>query len=182
MNLRRIRLHVLAAIFVFSCVNPAWAQLKGDVYFGFSYVGDNLYGDSAPGMKGWQAAAHLKAISLLGVEGDFAHYGINQQGLSQHVTTVMLGPRITAPAGALSFFAHALGGLAHQNSNLTFNNAYSSYDAVSYAFGGGVDIPIFRGFKFRATGDYMGNSKAPSGPAGPPPTPLRLGAGLAYHF
>lgn len=172
----------MAAILAFAFIPHVFGQDRGDVYFGFSYVGDNLYGDATPGMKGWQAAANYKLLPLLGVEGDFAHYSVNQQGLSQHVTTVMFGPRLTAPAGALSFFAHVLGGLAHQNSNITYTSPYTSYDAISYALGGGVDIPVFRGFKFRATGDYIGNSKAPSGPASTPPTPIRLGAGLAYHF
>jgi hypothetical protein len=180
MNLRRFSLSVVATVLAFAFAAPAWGKVKGDLYFGFNYVGANMYGDATDPMKGWQAAAHFKLLPLLGIEGDVAHYSQGQLDFSEHVTTVMCGPRLTAPAGALRFFIHGLGGLGHQSAKVPPGLSYSSYDSISYAFGGGVDIPVFRGFKFRATGDYLGNSKAPT--SGAPPLHLRIGAGLAYHF
>ena len=187
MKLRRRTGPVVATLLMFVFAVPAWSKARrkdrGDVYLGFSYVGANLYNDGSSRMKGWQAAAHFRLLPLLGVEGDFAHYSTSDSVFSEQVTTVMFGPRITAPAGALSFFAHGLTGLAHQNANLT-TYPYVDYDAVSYAFGGGVDIPVFRGWKFRATADYLGNSKAPTAAdlGGLAPSHLRIGAGVAYHF
>jgi hypothetical protein len=183
MNLRRLKLSAVATVLAFAFASQAWGKVKGDVYFGFSYVGADLYGAGTDPMKGWQAAAHFRLLRLVGVEGDVAHYSQSQMGFSEHVTTVMFGPRLTAPAGALRFFVHGLGGLARQNATFT-TYPYVDYSAFSYAFGGGVDIPVFRGLKFRATGDYLGNSKAPTAAdcCGPAPNHLRVGAGLAYHF
>lgn len=173
-------------LFLFVCLIVPAAQAKGpkaDVYLGFSRVGANLYAGNTDGMNGWQAAANIKLFRLLGFEGDVSHY--SQSAFSEQVTTVMVGPRITAPAGALSFFAHALGGLAHQNASpTTWVYPYADYTAASYALGGGGEIPVFRGAKFRVTCDYLGNSKAPTASdlGGIGPSHLRIGAGLAYRF
>ena len=183
MKRRNVAAWLAAFLFLSAFAAQSKAADKGDVYFGFSYVGADMYGAGTDPMKGWQAAAHIKLLPLLGVEGDVAHYSQGQMGSSEHVTTVMFGPRLTAPAGALRFFVHGLGGLARQNATFT-TYPYVDYSAFSYAVGGGVDIPVFRGLKFRATGDYLGNSKAPTAAdcCGPAPDHLRIGAGLAYHF
>lgn len=178
MKRRNVAAWLAALLFWFAFAAQSKAAEKGDVYFGFSYVGADMYGAGTDPMKGWQAAAHIKLLPLLGVEGDVAHYSQSQMGFSEHVTTVMFGPRLTAPAGALRFFVHGLGGLARPTFITTY--PYVDYFAFSYACGGGVDIPVFRGFKFRATGDYLGNSKAPTETGRP--FHLRIGAGLAYHF
>jgi len=183
MNLRRLATPALATVLAFAFAPQAWGKDKGDVYFGYSRVGENLYAANTDGMNGWQAAANLKLIRLVGVEGDLAHYSQNESPFSEQVTTVMFGPRLIAPAGALRFYAHALGGLAHQSATLTtYPNV--NYDAASYALGGGCDIPVFRGFKFRMAVDYLGNSKAPTTAdlGGITPSHLRIGAGVAYHF
>ena len=61
-------------------------------------------------------------------------------------------------------------------------NIYPStgYNAASYALGPGLDVPLLLGPKLRATGDYLGNSKAPA--ASYSPSYYRFGVGLAYHF
>lgn len=183
MLLRRVSMCAGALLFALLSAVSVQAADNGDVYFRYSRVGANLYAASTDGMNGWQAAAHIKLIPFLGVEGDFAHYSQSQGPFSEQVTTVMFGPRFTAPAGALRFFAHGLGGLAHQNATLT-TYPYVDYYAVSYALGGGCDIPVFRGFKFRVAFDFLGNSKAPTVAdlGGIAPSHLRIGAGLAYHF
>lgn len=177
-------LSVCLVVFGCSLATAAPARrTKVDVYFGFSRVGANLYAANTDGMNGWQAAVNIKPFRLVGFEGDVSHY--SQSAFSEQVTTVMVGPRITAPAGALSFFAHAMGGLAHQNATpAKWVYPYVDYNAVSYAFGGGGEIPVFRGWKFRVTCDYLGNSKAPTASdlGGIGPFHLRIGAGAAYHF
>jgi len=183
-----MKLGNLTAIFatlVFSMAFVAQARGadKADVYFGYSRVGGNLYAANTGGMNGWQAAAHVKFLPFVGAEGDVSHYGVNSNGFSQHVTLVMFGPRITAHAVGFSAFVHALGGLAHENATVT-TFPEVGYNAASYALGGGADIPVLLGLKFRVTGDYLGNSKAPTAAdsGGHAPSHYRVGVGLAYHF
>ena len=90
----------------------------------------------------------------------------------------MFGPRVTAHAAGLSLFAHGLAGLAHDSAKgIDFPSI--SYNAASYALGAGADVPLLLGFKLRITGDYLGNTKAPSSPS---PSHYRVGVGVAYHF
>lgn len=173
----------LLAILMFSLVPLGRAahghKQTADAYFGYSRAGANLYAPYTPGMNGWQLAVHIKPMPFIGVEGDVSRYSQSISGFSQQVTLVMGGPRVTVHAAGLSVFAHALGGLAHQYGTVTTYPS-ASYDAVSYALGAGADMPLFLGLKLRATGDYLGNSKAPS--ASYSPAHYRFGVGVAYHF
>lgn len=159
------------------------AHAKGataDAYFGYSRVGANLYSPYTSGMNGWQIAGHIKPIPFLGVEGDFSHYGGDAGAGTQHATTAMLGPRVTAGTLGFSAFVHALAGTTHFSSNAVAGLPGISYNALSYTLGAGVDIPVFLGLKVRVTGDYLGNNKAPSSQYSP--AHYRIGAGVAYHF
>lgn len=158
----------------------AWGADKADVYFGYSRVGANLYAPNTPGMNGWQGSLRVKAFSIVGIEGDVSHYSQNPLGLSEQVTLAMFGPRVTVRAAGFSVFAHGLAGLAHESATIPFQPTVS-YNAASYALGAGADVPLFLGFKLRATGDYLGNSKAPSS-GSPAPAHYRIGVGVAYHF
>jgi len=171
---------ILLAVSLISLVPVAYAKgTKADVYFGYSRVGANLYGPYTSGMNGWQFAMHIKPMPFVGIEGDVSRYTQNPLGLSQQVTLVMFGPRVTVHAAGLSLFAHGLAGLAHESATIPFLPT-TSYNATSYAFGGGADVPLFLGFKLRITGDYLGNSKAP--PSSYSPSHYRAGVGVAYHF
>lgn len=153
---------------------------KADAYFGYSRVGANLYAPNTSGMNGWQAAVHIKPIPFVGLEGDVSRYSQNPAGLSESVTLVMFGPRVTVHAAGFSVFAHALGGLAHESATVTTFSS-TSYNAASYALGGGADVPLFLGLKIRGTVDYLGNSNAPSS-GSQAPGHYRIGVGVAYHF
>jgi len=171
---------IFLVVTVFSLPPAANAkEVKADAYFGYSRTGANLYAVYTPGMNGWQFAMHIKPMPFVGVEGDIAHYSQKVNGFSQQVTTVMFGPRVTVHAMKVSLFAHGLAGIAHQNGTVTIYPA-TSYDATSYALGGGVDLPLFLSFNLRVTADYLGNSKAPSSSYSP--SPYRAGVGVAYHF
>jgi hypothetical protein len=165
------------AAFVCSVVPVANAQ-GADVYFGYSRVGNNLYAANTPGMNGWQAAAHIKPFHFVGIEGDVSHYGQKGSGFTQQVTLAMIGPRITVHAAGVNLFAHGIAGIAHESATVTIYPSVG-YDATSYAFGGGADLPLFVALKLRATGDYLGNSEASLGNS---PSHYRLGVGVAYHF
>ena len=153
---------------------------EADVSFGYSRAGANLYSPYTPGMNGWQFAAHVKPLPFVGVEGDVSHYGADAGAGTQHATLIMFGPRVTAHAAGFSVFAHGLAGNAHFTSNAVAFLPETSYNALSYALGAGADVPVFLGLKFRVTGDYLGNSKAPSSSYSP--SHYRFGVGLAYHF
>jgi opacity protein-like surface antigen len=164
-------------------VPPAQASaVKADAFFGYSRVGANLYAPNTPGMNGWQFAMHVKPLPFLGVEGDVSRYGADAGAGSQHATLVMFGPRVTAHGVGFSVFGHALGGFAHVSSTVVPLFPETSYNSTSYALGGGADIPLILGFKLRATGDYLGNSKAPSSEGSDAPQHFRIGVGVAYHF
>lgn len=177
---------VSLAVFMFSFVTigKADAADKGDVYFGYSRVGANLYAANTSGMNGWHAAAQVKIIPFLGVEGDVSRYSQSGSGFSQQATLVMFGPRATVHAAGFSVFAHGLAGIVHENATLTFFSSVG-YNATSYALGGGADVPLLLRLKLRVTGDYLGNSNAPTAAAtagGRSPSHYRIGVGAAYHF
>ncbi len=175
-------LTVLLEALLFSLISAAQARAadKADVYFGYSRVGANLYGPNTNGMNGWQGSFHVKAISIVGIEGDVSRYTQNPLGLSQQVTLAMVGPRVTLGAKGFSVFAHGLAGLAHESATIPFLPT-ATYNAASYAFGAGADMPLFLGFKLRVAGDFLGNSNAPSS-GSPSPSHYRIGVGVAYHF
>jgi len=170
---------VPVAALLFSLVSAARAAApKTDVYFGYSRVGANLYEPNTTGMNGWQFAMHVKPMPFVGIEGDVSRYTQSPLGFSQQATLVMFGPRVTAHAAGLSLFAHGLAGFTHESATgIDFPSI--SYNAASYALGAGADVPLLLGFKLRITGDYLGNSKAPSSPS---PSHYRVGVGVAYHF
>ncbi len=172
---------IFAALLV-AALEPmqARAASKADAYFGYSRVGANMYAPNTSGMNGWQAALHVKPIPFVGIEGDVSRYSQNPAGLSENVTLVMFGPRVTVHAAGLSVFAHGLAGLAHESATVTTFSS-TSYNAASYALGAGADIPVFLGLKLRVTGDYLGNTSAPSSGSAAPEH-YRFGVGVAYHF
>ena len=171
---------VLFVTLLISFVSPAQKKSdKADVYFGYSRVGANLYDVYTPGMNGWQLAAHIKPTRFVGVEGDVSHYSQNLSGFTQQVTLVMFGPRVTVGAKGFSVFGHGLGGIAHQNGTVTIYPSIG-YDSTSYALGGGAEMPLSHGFKLRISGDYLGNSKAPTSDYSP--SHFRTGVGISYHF
>jgi hypothetical protein len=180
MKLKRIA--VFFVVSLLSLVPAAHAKgAKADVFFGYSRVGANLYQPNTSGMNGWQFAAHVKPMPFVGIEGDVSHYSDSESGFSQQVTLIMFGPRVTAHAAGVSLFAHGLAGIAHETATVTTFPGVG-YNAASYALGAGADLPLFLGLKLRATGDYLGNSKAPSSNTSPSPQNYRFGVGVAYHF
>lgn len=154
---------------------------KADIYLGYSRVGANMYAANTPGMNGWQLAAHIKTMPFVGIEGDLSHYNQSSGNFSQQVTLVMFGPRLTLSERGYSVFAHGIAGVAHASGSIPFLPDVS-YNALSYDLGGGADIPLkLPGLKLRLTGDFLGNSNAPSS-GSQSPQHYRLGVGLAWHF
>lgn len=150
---------------------------KGDAYFGFSRTGNDTFYPNVGGLNGWEAALHLKMhIPFVGVEGDFAHYGLGAASSVPRTTTYLFGPRVTVGALGPKVFAHALVGGEHSaNSG---GPTPVSAGSFAYALGGGLDVPVFPFFAWRVAGDYL---RAPSvSPSGA--TPARFSTGLVFRF
>jgi hypothetical protein len=180
MKLRILAASLAAFLLLLVPSAQARAASKADAYFGYSRVGANLYAPNTSGMNGWQAAVHIKPMPFVGIEGDVSRYTQSPSGFSEQVTQVLFGPRVTVHAAGFYLFAHGLGGFLHQSATVTTFSP-TSYSAAGYAVGGGADFPLFLGLKLRATGDYLGNSKAPSSGSAAPEH-YRIGVGVAYHF
>ena len=141
MKLRILSASLAAFLLLLVPSAQARAASKADAYFGYSRAGANLYAPNTSGMNGWQAAFQVKAISVLGVEGDVSHYSQSPSGFSERVTNVMFGPRATVGLAGFSVFAHALAGLAFESATVTTFPS-TSYTAASLAVGGGADFPL----------------------------------------
>jgi len=148
---------------------------KGDLYFGYSRLGTDVFYPNVGGLNGWEGALHLKVKPFVGIEGDVSQYGLGANSSIPRTTTFMGGPRITVGALGFRAFVHALGGLEHSANS---SGVPISSSTVSYAVGGGVETRIFPFFGWRVAGDYL---------AAPTLTPstsqhYRLSTGLAFRF
>jgi len=166
----------LAAAFVLSLATGPQAQAlgpKGDAFFGYSRTGSDAFYPGTGGLNGWEGALHLHLKPLLGVEGDVAHYGLGSDSVVPRTTTYLLGPRVTVGALGIKLFAHGLIGGEHSS------NSYGvSGNAFTYAFGGGVDLPLAPFFRWRFLVDGI-NAPDQSPSEG---THARFTTGLVFHF
>ena len=148
---------------------------KGDVYLGFTRTGNDTFYSGVGGLNGWEGALHVKLREpFIGIEGDVSHYGLGANSSTPRTTAVMVGPRITLGALGPKVFGHALLGGEHST-----NRAGSvSEGAISYALGGGLDVPIAPFFAWRVAGDYI----HALGHAPPSGTQARFSTGLVFRF
>lgn len=148
----------LAAV-VFGLSSPAASASGpgGDVFFGYSRLGNDTFYANAGGLNGWDFDGHIKLNRYLGVEGDLAHYGFGASS-TPHTTTVMFGPRVTLGVRAVHVFVRGLLGGEHSSSSGP--NSISG-GALTDDFGGGVDLRFAPFLAWRAAVDYLdapGNS------------------------
>ena len=146
-----------------------------DVFFGYSRTGSDTFYQGAGGLNGWNGALHIHMAPFLGAEADIAQYGLGASSATPHTTTVMFGPRITVKVLRIGLFAHGLAGVEHSaNSSST---TPVSDTGLSYALGGGVDIPIFPFFAWRFAGDRISSTQSPA-----EGTKARFSTGLVFRF
>ena len=90
---------------------------------------------------GWDAGATISyGIRWLGITGSVGHQAVAENGSAYHVVA---GPRVTSPwivgeDGAIRFFAHALGGVAHTS------GVVPSQSSAEWVVGGGLDALLMR--------------------------------------
>ncbi|HKU22295.1 MAG TPA: outer membrane beta-barrel protein [Terriglobales bacterium] len=176
----------IAAVFAI-CVltGAARAQLpSGNVFFGYSYAHatvttparlpdqGGIVSSGSSGLNGWNAAAELKFLPLIGLVGDVSgHYG------SQTVTAVcgfvpppcptvrepmditeyhfLVGPQLSFSIGRVRPFAHVLFGAGHLSESTKAQPFSASDTAFSYALGGGIDYRLLGPLRWRVQGDFL---------------------------
>lgn len=171
--LRRPLIMLSAVLLTF--LPMAHAQLRNhDAYFGYSRTGSDLFYPNTGGLNGWQAALHIHLKPFLGVEGDVAHYGLGADSAVPRSTTVMVGPRVTVKALGFGIFAHGLIGGEHSSNP----DGTISGGSMTYALGGGVDIPILPFFAWRIAGDHIASPTLSPADS----TKARFNTGLVFRF
>jgi hypothetical protein len=174
----RLRIAAFAAVFLLLSASPAAhaAGPGGDVYLGYSYLGNNAFNPGTGSLNGWQAAVHIHWVPLVGVELDVAHYGLGGASSIQHITTVLVGPRVTVGAHGVNVFAHGMFGWEN-SANAASGASSISGGGPTLAVGGGADFRLASFFAWRVTVDYI---NAPtSSPAG---NHSRFGTGAVFRF
>lgn len=166
---------LVVGIFLFS-TSLAQAQLRNhDAFFGYSRLGPNTFYPNVSGLNGWDAALHIHLAPFFGGEADVSQYGLGASASTPKTTTVMVGPRVTVKAIGIAVFAHGLVGGEHSSSSA---GVRVSGGSMTYAIGGGVDLPVLPFFAFRVGADRI---------AAPTISPssgskYRINTGLVFRF
>ena len=184
--LKEVSVRKIAAVFaVCLLTGAARAQLpSGNVFFGYSYAHatvttparlpdqGGIVTSGSSGLNGWNAAAELKFLPLIGLVGDVSgHYG------SQTVTAVcgfvpppcptvrepmditeyhfLVGPQLSFSIGRVRPFAHVLFGAGHLSERTKAQPFSASDTAFSYALGGGIDYRLLGPLRWRVQGDFL---------------------------
>lgn len=184
--LKEVSVRKIAAVFaVCLLTGAARAQLpSGNVFFGYSYAHatvttparlpdqGGIVSSGSSGLNGWNAAAELKFLPLIGLVGDVSgHYG------SQTVTAVcgfvpppcptvlepmditeyhfLVGPQLSFSIGRVRPFAHVLFGAGHLSESTKAQPFSASDTAFSYALGGGIDYRLLGPLRWRVQGDFL---------------------------
>lgn len=132
---------------------PSRTQAQVSIFGGYSYLrasvpvgsagaGPAIISQSADLASGWEAAAQVKVLPMLGGVADFSGNQGTLDGAAVHVQTYLFGPQLSLP-GRFSLFIHALFGVAHEQQDAFAGAApYSLGPDTSFAtaLGGGIDV------------------------------------------
>jgi hypothetical protein len=138
----------------------AFAQKKGEAYFGFSEL--------TSGKSGWNGDLGMNIGTPIVLEGDLGGYYSHGEDIHSFMGGVKFQRRYRTrgfnPWGRFLF------GGSHTNQS-------GGDTARSWALGGGVDANVYRKFGLRLTADAFHTRFFDSGTYR-----LRIGAGVVYHF
>jgi len=165
---------VVVALLAFPWMSYA-AGPGADVFLGYSRLGADTFYSNVGGLNGWQFALNYKVKPFVGIEGDVSHYGLGTGSSVPRTTNVLFGPRVTAGAAGIKLFVHGLVGGEHSANS---GSAHISGGALTYALGGGVDVPLVHFFSWRVTADHL------SAPTSSPSdgSRFRFGTGIVFRF
>jgi opacity protein-like surface antigen len=170
------RVFLVIGFLFFALIAQAQIPTSGNIFFGYSYSGGNVFVPAAPeraaashsaGLNGWEGSLEGKLVPWVGIVADLSgHYGSHDLlvcsfvlppcstvKFNAHSYTFMFGPRVSVPIGKLTPFAHALLGAGHITSR---GDSISASDtSLAYAIGGGLDYKLIKGVAWRVQGDEV---------------------------
>ena len=172
-----VKIVVLIAIVLVAGIGAeAQVPTSGNVFFGYSYSGGNVFLSSAPeraaashsaGLNGWEGSLEGKFLPWIGIVADLSgHYGSHDlpvcgfvlppchiSSFSTKQYTVLFGPRVSVSVGKFTPFAHALIGAGHVSD--TGDGISYSNTSFATAIGGGLDYKVIKGLAWRLQGDEI---------------------------
>lgn len=173
--LRISGLSVCALLFVL-CGTRASAGSEGDLAFGYSRTGSDIFYPNTGGLNGWDFDGQIHWKPFIGIEGDLAHYGLGANSSVPRTTTVLFGPKVSVGTARFKVFGHFLMGGEHSaNSG---GPSRISGGAFAYAYGAGADIPFAPLLAWRLQLDHL--SAPTQSPANG--THLRFTTGIVLQF
>jgi hypothetical protein len=167
---------LLAIVLVAGIVAQAQVPTSGNIFFGYSYSGGNVFLSSAPerqaashsaGLNGWEGSLEGKFLPWIGIVADLSgHYGSHDLPVCGFILppcsissfnakryTVLFGPRLSVSIGKFAPFAHALIGASHISDS---GGGISDSDtSLATAIGGGLDYKLIKGLAWRVQGDEV---------------------------
>jgi hypothetical protein len=169
---------ILFGIFLAAGMAQAQIPTSGNIFFGYSYSGGNVFlhdgmevqsTSHTASLNGWQASLEGKFLPWIGIVLDGAvDYGSHSLAACGFVLppchfvnidgkryTLMLGPQVSVPVGKVTPFAHALFGGAHMSNNGSLSSSDTSF---ATAIGGGLDYKLIKGLALRFQGDELHTS------------------------
>jgi len=167
---------LIVIILMAGIVAHAQVPTSGNIFFGYSYSGGNVFLSSAPerqaashtaGLNGWEGSLEGKFLPWIGIVADLsAHYGSHDLAVCGFVLppchiasfsakqyTVLFGPRVSISVGKFTPFAHALIGAGHISD--TGDSISDSNTSLATAIGGGLDYKLIKGLAWRLQGDEI---------------------------
>ena len=168
---------VLVAIVLVAGIGAqAQVPTSGNIFFGYSYSGGNVFLSSAPeraaashsaGLNGWEGSLEGKFLPWIGIVADLSgHYGFHDlpvcgfvlppchiSSFSAKQYMVLFGPRVSVSVGKFTPFAHALIGAGHVSD--TGDGISDSNTSFATAIGGGLDYKVIKGLAWRLQGDEI---------------------------
>lgn len=153
---------------------PACAANTGDVFFGYSRTGSDIFYPNTGGLNGWEADGQLHWKPFVGIEGDVAHYGLGASSSVPRTTTVLFGPKVSVGPSAIKVFGHFLAGGEHSANS----GGAISGGAITYAVGAGADMPLAPFLRWRVQVDHL--SAVNQSPA--EGTHVRFTTGIVLRF
>jgi hypothetical protein len=172
-----LRVFCLLAWALLLMQSPALAHAanKGDVSFGYSRSGSDIFYPNTPGLNGWDLDGQVHWKPFIGIEGDVAHYGLGANSSVPRTTAVLFGPKVSVGPSAFKVFGHFLAGGEHSANS---GGAPISGGAFTYAYGAGADVPIAPFLGWRVQLDHLSApSQSPS-----QGTHVRFTTGIVLRF
>ena len=178
--------------FIFVAMTHGQVPHGGNVFFGYSYSGGQVFnpGAIAAPMNGWEASVEGKFLPWLGGVADFDwHYGgaritcapigpgcpSLRPRLNGSRHSVMFGPRVSYSFRKYTPFAQFLFGFSHQSDAV--GTVSISDMGFSDAAGGGLDYKLIKSVSVRGQADWVRTSLF-----GGHQNDFRLSAGIVFQF